>query len=149
MGELVSSLVKFMAGPPRGHVGWRFRNLAAAEAARKAALLSALVVSSLRPIFGPPGAYFGFSWGPFWALLGPILDLLAPLGPLVDPGLLLGRSWALLGSPWRPPGPLLAALGPLWAALGLLWGRPSGFLGLLWGVLGGSWPPKASFHETL
>ena len=146
MGELVSRLVKFVAGPPRGHVGWRFRNLAAAEAARKAALLSALVVSSLRPIFGPPGAYFGLSWGPFWA---PILDLLAPLGPLVDPGLLLGRSWALLGSPWRPPGPLLAALGPLWAALGLLWGRPSGFLGLLWGVLGGSWPPKASFHENL
>ena len=111
MGELVSRLVKFVAGPPRGHVGWRFRNLAAAEAARKAALLSALVVSSLRPIFGPPGAYFGLSWGPFWA---PILDLLAPLGPLVDPGL-------LLGSPGVPLAPSRAALGRSGAALGRSW----------------------------
>ena len=116
MGELVSRLVKFVAGPPRGHVGWRFRNLAAAEAARKAALLSALVVSSLRPIFGPPGAYFGLSWGPFWA---PILDLLAPLpssAALGRSGAALGRSWAPLGPSWRLLGPPLGRLGRLLAA---------------------------------
>ena len=34
MGKLVSRLVKFAAGPPRGHVGWLFRGLEAAEAIR-------------------------------------------------------------------------------------------------------------------
>ena len=146
MGELVSRLVKFVAGPPRGHVGWRFRNLAAAEAARKAALLSALVVSFLSEAHCWP------SWSLFWALLGPILG--AHFGPLSALGA-PGRSWAapgpLLGSPGVPLAPSRAALGrsgAALAALGLLWGRPSGFLGLLWGVLGGSWPPKASFHEN-
>ena len=75
---------------------------------------------SLRTHFGPPKGHFGTPGGP-WGF----------------------SSLAGPGGPWA--GPLLAALG----CSRPLWGRPGGFLGLLWGVLGGSWPPKASFHETL
>ena len=132
MGELVSRLVKFVAGPPRGHVGWRFRNLAAAEAARKAALLSALVVSSLRPIFGPPGAYFGLSWGPFWALLG-------ALGAPGAPGSILGCSWAAPGLSWGPLGALQGRSWPLWGRSGPLLGSSGAVLAASWAFFGASW----------
>ena len=85
------------------------------------------------------------------------MGLLAVPGALepswASPGLLLGSP---LAGPERPWPPLEITLGGSWASLGPplgcslpLWGRPGGFLGLLWGVLGGSWPPKASFHETV
>ena len=130
MGELVSRLVTFVSGPPRGHVGWRFRNLAAAEAARKAALLSALVVSSLRPIFGPPGAYFGLSWGPFWASY-------RPWGPWAAPGPLPASLGPSLARSWGPLGPILAALGPL---LGRSWLDLRPLLAPLGPVLGPAGP---------
>ena len=131
-------MVTFVSGPPRGHVGWRFRNLAAAEAARKAAL-----VSSLRPIFGPPGAYFGLSWGPFWALLGPILGLLSPLGPLgrsgAAPGSILGCSWAAPGLSWGPLGALQGRSWPLWGRSGPLLGSSGAVLAASWASFGASW----------
>ena len=114
-------MVKFVAGPPRGHVGWRFRNLAAAEAARKAALLSALVVSSLRPIFGPPGAYFGFSWA------------------ILAPGPLPGRSWVAPGLSWGPLGALQGRSWPLWGRSGPLLGSSGAVLAASWASFGASW----------
>ena len=95
--------------------------------------------ASLGTHFGPPKGHFGTPGGPWgsWAssrlLLGS--SLAGPGGPWAYLGVTLGGSWASLG-------PSLGCSRPLW-------GRPGGFLGLLWGVLGGSWPPKASFHETL
>ena len=103
-------------------------------------------------MLGLPWAFFGplpgLAWDQFWASGGLFLGL-----AWASPGLLLGSPLAGPGGPWAP---LEITLGGSWASLGPplgcsrpLWGRPGGFLGLLWGVLGGSWPPKASFHETL
>ena len=123
--------------------------------------LASLLLCPLVSYAGPP---VGLFWASPGALLGPILGLRrANLGLLAAPEasepswassrLLLGSSLAGPGGPWAPLG---VTLGGSWVSLGPplgcsrpLWGRPGGFLGLLWGVLGGSWPPKASFHETL
>ena len=89
------------------------------------ALVSSCVVcwASPRPFLGLSRASLGAHFGPSWGSW--------PLGSL--PGT-HGGFWASLGPPLGCSRPL--------------WGRPGGFLSLLWGVLGGSWPPKASFHET-
>ena len=108
-------------------------------------------------MLGLPWAFFEPLLGPILGLRRAILRLLAAPGALgpswASPGLLLGSPLAGSGGPWAP---LKLTLGGSWVSLGPplgcprpLWGRPGGFLGLLWGVLGGSWPPKASCHETL
>ena len=119
------------------------------------ALVSSCVVcwASPGPFWGLSraslGTHFWASGGPFWGSWRP-LGLQGPPGP---PGLLLGSSLAGPGGPWAPLG---VTLGGSWASLGPplgcsrpLLGRPGGLLGLLWGLLGGSWLPKAIFHETL
>ena len=109
--------------------------------------LASLLLCPLVSYAGPPLGLFWASPGP---LLGPmlgILRLLAAPEALGLPGPLPCCSGSPL-DPGRPLGSFLAALGPLLARSRPLWGRPGGFLDLLWGVLGGSWPPKASFHET-
>ena len=121
---------------------------------------SALVCPLVSCAGPPPGLFWaspGPLLGPIFGLRRAILRLLAAPGALgpswASPGLLLGSPLAGPGGPWAPLG---VTLGGSWVCLGPplgcsrpLWGRPGGFLGLLWGVLGGSWPLKASFHETL
>ena len=121
------------------------------------ALASLLLCVLLCRVLGLPRAFFGPLLGPIFGLRKAILRLLAAPGALrpswASSGLLLGSPLAGPRGPWAPLG---VTLGGSWVSLGPplgcsrpLWGRPGGFLGLLWGVLGGSWPLKASFHETL
>ena len=92
------------------------------------------LVSSCVVCWASPGPFLGLSRASLGAHFG------LPEGHFEAPG----GSWALgvtLGGSWVSLSPPLGCSRPLW-------GRPGGFLGLLWGVLGGSWPLKASFHET-
>ena len=92
------------------------------------------LVSSCVVCWASPGPFLGLSRASLGTHFGP------PKGHFGTPG----GPWGILGlsGSWASLGPSLGCSRPLW-------GRPGGFLGLLWGVLGGSWPPKSSFHETL
>ena len=111
------------------------------------ALVSSCVVcwASPGPFLGLPRASLGTHFAPCWApwrplgFLGP--SWASPGSLLASPGAPWASSWAALGGSWPSLGPPLARS---WTLLGCPWV----LLRLCWALLGRSWQPKTTFHET-